>query len=304
MAKAAGRDQREPMERLVRLARVLHHAGKVGVETPTLLMVAGFEGRKDGASQLAREFRQMRTLGWQIDNIGGSGELGRYRMTTVDNRLRLRLTPAQQTALRRAVLLADRDGLVERLGLPDSERPADLSAAVPTGPADPALAAVMRAVRLRCILRYRYSGVDRVVHPDSVRTQHGTWYLLGHENGSDLAKWFVVSRMQDVRSDPPGTATPTPTTRHTGLHPMTWEIDEPTEVTLRASDEFAPDVRRSLGPPHSETATDGVVEMVYRVTHRAALRHRLCELGPRVELVGPEDVRRELLDELAEMAGE
>src|SRR3546814_3710392 len=54
-----------------------------------------------------------------------------YRMVTVDNRLRVALTPAQQRALQRAVLLADRDDLVQRLGLPDSERPPSMGADLP-----------------------------------------------------------------------------------------------------------------------------------------------------------------------------
>jgi predicted DNA-binding transcriptional regulator YafY len=292
------------MERLVRLATVLHHAGPAGVSATRLVTVAGFEGGKDPVSQLSREFRHLRELGWQIDNVGGVGEDGVYRMTSVDNRLRVRLTPAQQTALRRAVLAANRDDLVDRLGLPEV---ADVpEVAVPATGTPPALDLVARAVRRGCLLRFRYRGSDRVVHPESARAQNGTWYLRGREDGSSVVKSFVVSRMAEVEADAAGTAVRTEATARTGLHPMTWELDPPVEVVLRAPAEYAADVRRWLLAPlsQSEPGADGQVDLVYRVTNRAALRSRLYELGPRVHLVGPEDVRAELLAELAEMAGE
>jgi predicted DNA-binding transcriptional regulator YafY len=290
------------MERLVRLATVLQRAGARGVPTRNLLEIADFDGEA-GADQLIREFRHLRQAGWQIDNIGGQGESGIYRMVTVDNRLRLKLTPDQQGALLRAVLLANRDDLVERLGLGSAERPADVVAAVPVG-GDEALSAVTQALQHGCVLRFRYNGSDRSVHPQSVRTQNGKWYLRGHEDGADLVKSFVVSRMSAISADAPGTASRAPSSRHSGLHPMTWEVDPPVEVTLRSSADYAPDVRRWLGTPQSETVDGDDVELAYLVTHRAALRARIYELGPRVQVVGPDDVRAELLAELADMAGE
>lgn len=291
----------------MRLATALHHAGKVGVSAELLIQIAGFEGGKDATSALTREFRHLRNLGWQIENIGEEGEAGRYRMTTVDNRLKVRLTPAQQAALFRAVVLADRDDLVERLGLSAAERPPEVTAAVATGGYDDALATVVNAVKLHRLLRYRYNGSDRVVHPLSVKTQNGTWYLTGREDGADEAaeaKSFVVSRMSDVQADQPGSAEQLGTVKHAGLHPMTWQVDPPVDVTLRAPAEYAPDVRRWLNEPASESDDGETVEMVYRVTNRAALRSRLYELGPRVTLVGPDEVRQEIIDELAFMAGE
>lgn len=297
-----GGKQRIPMERLVRIVSSLQRAGKRGIPANNLLEIAGFDG-EDPVSQLGREFRYLRALGWQIDNVGGEGEAGVYRMTSIDNRLRLKLTPEQQAALLRAVLLANRDDLVERLGLAAAEHPPEVVASV-AGGGDDGLTAVTQAVRLGCLLRFRYGGSPRVVHPDSVRTQNGTWYLRGHEDGADLVKTFVVSRMSEVTADAPGTSVRAEAARHAGLHPMSWEVDPPVEVTLRAPTEYAADVRRWLGTPDSETEADGSTELVYVVTHRAALRSRIYELGPRVQVVGPESVRDEIIAELAFMAGE
>ncbi len=322
MTRGPGRDQRAPMERLVRIAAVLRLHEGAGVSAARLVEVAGFEG--EGASdQLAREIRNLNRQGWQIDNVAGQGEAAHYRMATVDNRLRVRLTPEQQRALRRAVLLARRGDLVDRLGLPASAAPADVDVSVPLSAHDETLSLVMGAVRRRSVLRFGYKGSARVVHPESVRTQNGTWYFRGVEETAggapvtdlaspDLAgpdhhgivvKTFVVARMKDVVADPPASAVRVTPAEHAGLHPMSWTIDPPVDVVLATTADYRPDVVRWLGSPADEQVEGDQVMMRYRVTNRAALRARLYELGRRVRLVGPDDVRQELVDELRAIAG-
>lgn len=299
-----GRPQREPMERLVRLMSVLSHAGKAGAPASTLLAAAGFTGEGDPISQLNREFNHLRALGWEITNIAEPGEAGRYRMTGVDNRLRVKLTPGQQSALRRAVLVANRADLVERLGLPESDKPDEIPTSLGSQVASEALSPVVDAVRRSRLLHFDYKGKPRAVHPQSLQVQNTTWYLRGREDGDDQVKAFVVSRMQRVTADAPGTATRPEVTRHQSMHPMTWEIDPPTDVTLRSANEHAEDVRRWLGEPQVERVGETDTELVFRVTNRSALRSRIYLLGQRVSVVGPDDVRAEILDELALMAGE
>ena len=303
MQKSLGGKQREPMERLVRLAATLQRAGARGVPATNLVEIAGFEGGGDPMSQLGREFRYLRALGWQIDNVGGEGEAGIYRMVTVDNRLRVKLSPEQQAALRRAVLLADRADLIERLGLPAGDQLPEVVAGISTS-GNPELTDVTRALQLGCLLRFRYAGSDRVVHPQSLRTRNGTWYLLGHEDGAELVKWFAVSRMSEVSLDVAGSAQRTQASGHDGMHPMSWQVDPPVEVTLRAPAEFVPDVQRWLGEPASKSESGDNVDLVYVVTNREALRSRIYELGPRVSIAGPDEIRDEIIDELAFMAGE
>lgn len=309
MVKGPGRDQRAPMERLVRIAAALHVNRRLGVDGDTLAAVAGFDG-VDKMTQLKRELRHLENQGWQIENIAPPGDSAVYRMTTVDNRLRVRLTPEQQAALRTAALVADRGDLVQRLGLPASSRPAEvaepsLAAPAVAGARPEALTLVLDAVRARCVLRFGYKGVARVVHPESVRNQNGVWYLRGVED-VDLAtgavKTFVVSRMVEVATGAPGSARQVEPVHHHALHPMSWEIDPPIDVVLATSATYEPDVVRWLGEPVARAVDGDEVEMTYRVTHRAALRARVYELGRRVRVVGPEEIRSELLAELATAA--
>lgn len=288
------------MERLVRLMSALSAAGPAGVSGARLVEIAGFDG-EDATSQLNREFRHLRNQGWMIENVAPQGADGRYVLTRGDNLLRLRLTREQQTQLQRAALLASRADLGRRLGLAEQDRPRDV-VLHDSGDAD-ALATVVAAVRDRALLRFRYKGTARTVRPAALRHQGGQWYLSGME--AQEAKHFVVARMSEVEADAKGSAGDLPATRELRLHPMVWSVDAPTDVVLRCRSDYLPDVRRALSDPVTvASAGDGVVELTYRVTNRAALRSRLYALGERVDLVGPEDVRAEMLAELAEMAGE
>ncbi|WP_165873011.1 WYL domain-containing protein [Nocardioides jejuensis] len=301
-----GRDQRAPMERIIGFMALLHDArrrGRPGVPAAELLASAGWEDAGDGITALNRDLKALRALGWRIENISAKGLPAVFRMTSVDNRLKLRLSPGQQAALRRAVLLADRADLADQLDLPADAAPAPLSASVALDDS-PELPAVVAAVRSSARLRFRYAGTPRVVHPVSLRTQQGRWYLRGNEDGSAVVKRFVVSRMSDVVAEAPGTAAPAEDEAPESLHPLAWDIDAPVEVTLRSPRAYADDVRRWLGAPQS-AVTEGDDEVfVYRVTHRAAMRSRIYQLGTRVRVEGPTDFRDELLAELATMAGE
>ena len=79
-------------------------------------------------------------------------------MASLDNRLTLSLSPAEQAALQRAVLLADRRDLAARLGLAASEAPEDVPATLPAEVDAGDLEAMMAAVRRSCLLRFRYKG--------------------------------------------------------------------------------------------------------------------------------------------------
>lgn len=294
------------MERIIGFMALLHDArrrGAAGVPAEVLARSAGWQDAKDPISAVNRDLNYLRGLGWRIENISAKGLPAVFRMTSVDNRLKLALTPGQQSALRRAVLLADRADLADQLDLPADATPQPLAARLSLAD-DPTLTRVVAAVRTKSRLRFRYNGSDRLVHPVSLRTQQGTWYLRAVEDGADVVKRFVVSRMSDVDADAPGSATAVDDTEPESLHPLAWEVDEPSEVVLRSPRAYADDVRRWLGAPLAVVEAGEESLLTYRVTHRAAMRARIHQLGTRVRVEGPAEFRDELLAELATMAGE
>lgn len=300
---ARGRKQREPMERLIRLTAVLSEAGERGVPAATLMRVAGFD-ENSNTDALGREFRHLRDQGWQIDNIAPERHDAVWRLRTGDSRLRLRLNPTEQAALQRAALLADRGDLALRLGLdPDAVRPIT-EVAVQHPEELEHLDAAMRAVQRRAVIRFRYNGRNRVVHPASVRHQNNQWYLSGQEDGDAGVKHFVVSRMSEVHLGKASSAIRVEPVGRLALHPLRWETEEPLAVTVAVGEEYLPDVERWLqAPVERTTAKDGSWLLTYRVTHRAAMRARIYMLGERVRIFGPAEFREEMLSELREMAG-
>lgn len=300
---ARGRKQREPMERLIRLTAVLSEAGERGVPAATLMRVAGFDSN-ESTDALTREFRHLRSQGWQIDNIARAREEAVWRLRTGDSRLRLRLSAAQQAALQRAALLADRGDLALRLGLDPKAVRAFPDVAIKHPEELGHLDTAMRAVQRRAVIRFRYNGRDRVVHPASVRHQNNQWYLSGQEDGGAGVKHFVVSRMSEVHLGQADTAIRVEPVQRLALHPLRWVTDESVDVTIAAAEEYVPDVIRWLQEPaERRVADDGTHILTYRVTHRAAMRSRLYMLGERVAVLGPADFREEMLAELREMAG-
>lgn len=294
------------MERIIGFMALLHDArrrGAAGVPAEVLARSAGWQDAKDPISAVNRDLNYLRGLGWRIENISAKGLPAVFRMTSVDNRLKLALTAGQQSALRRAVLLADRADLADQLDLPADATPQPLAARLSLAD-DPTLTRVVAAVRTKSRLRFRYNGSDRLVHPVSLRTQQGTWYLRAVEDGADVVKRFVVSRMSDVDADAPGSAAAVDDSEPESLHPLAWEVDEPSEVVLRTPPMYADDVRRWLGAPLAVVEAGEESILTYRVTHRAAMRARIHQLGTRVRVEGPAEFRDELLAELATMAGE
>jgi predicted DNA-binding transcriptional regulator YafY len=285
------------MERLVRILAVLNEAGSVGATTEKLFAVAEYGGHNE-ADQLSLDFRHLRKQGWQIDRVSCEGEAGRYRMVSGDNRLRLKLSPAQLAALQRAVILSKRADLAKGLGIKPGSLPKGVGSEVVPNKGSAELSLALQAVQLRSRIRFSYKGTPRVLHPGRVRFQNYHWYLSGIEDGDDQVKHFAVSRMSDASLDEPDTAQPVPEVRRIPLHPLRWDVDPPVKVTLRTTPDYVPDVERWLMAPEALSEHDGVVDLTYTVTNRQAFRARIYVLGPRVTIADPNEVREEILAEL------
>ena len=298
-----GRDQVKAMERLARILAVLDAAGVVGATAEKLLQVAQYGGQAAPQDQLSLDLKNLRKQGWQIDNVAGVGEPGRYRMVSGDNRLRVKLTPRQLAALQRAVILSKRSDLAKRLGVPPGALPEGVGSDVLPSQESTELSLALQAVQLRSRLRFTYKGTRRLLHPGTVRFQNYRWYLSGVEDGSDIVKHFIVSEMTAAALDPPGSADEVPVMLRIPLHPLRWEVDEPTPVTIRTTPDYVPDVIRWLMAPESQTQHDCSVDMTYTVTHRRAFRARVYVLGPRVTVTDGGEVYDDIISELRTMVG-
>lgn len=301
-----GRDQLGPLERLTRLLLALESAEPAGLPADRLVAIGeyGAGSAYDAQRQLSRDVTALTTIGWDVRNVAGPGVDAHYRLYARDTRLRVELTPEQQVELVRAALVAGDPGFRERLG--DVHAPADedlVRSGEPLRTAPDPLTEAAYAVEQRCLIRFTYKGRPRVVRPQLVRPGASGWYLYGHEIDvpeidSPEMKWFVTHRMSDVALDPPGTAGLLREMTADELNPITWKRDPRVDVVVETSAEHEPQVTAMLGEPSTREADGEVVRLTVPMTHRAAFRARLYELGRRARVVAPPEVVDEIIADL------
>jgi predicted DNA-binding transcriptional regulator YafY len=282
------------MERLVRLIGVLNqHRGGAPVDLLLRAVAPDDVGDQARRRMLSRDIEHLDNLGYDIRNVAETGTDGRYVMRARDNRLQVHLTPEQRGELLRAAIAAGLEGMGTHLGTGDG---ADGGPAASTGPLD----LVQRATTRHCLVRFEYKGEPRLVHPARVHSGPSGWYLSGREDGPgrQVVKEFVVSRMSDVSLDAPGTAAVVDEPPRPSLDPLTWLQDPPTEVVVEVPAQHRLLAENLLGPPAETAGGGGALRLTYVVTNRAVFRWRVYELGTRVRVLGPEEVRREILAEL------
>ncbi len=304
MTPAPGRDQTGPMERLVRLIGALTRHPK-GASLTVMLTALGSADHTPEARRrmLTRDIEALNQLGYDVRNVADPGADGIYVMRARDNRLQVLLTPEQRGELLRAAIAAGLDHLGEHLGAAAGAVPADPATPSPDS-APSTLDLVQRGTTRHCRIRFTYKGEPRLVHPGQVHSGPSGWYLRGREEGGDppgLVKEFVVSRMSEVSLDAPGTAEVLDEVARPAMDPLSWREDPPTEVVLRVASEHRLLVENLLGAAHAVREDAGESLMTYVVTNRSVFRWRVYELGTRVHVVSPDDVRAEMLAELQAM---
>lgn len=303
-----GRDQLGPIERLVRMLAVLEGAGKQGATQEQLLEVAkyGASGQDERRRMLNRDIKYLNESGWDIRNVAAQGTSARYVLAPRDIRLRVELNPDEQAELARAGRLAGVDEFAEAVGTTAQPVEPTSGSGAPRAEPDVQLAMCLEAAARRRVVQFLYKGRARTVHPRVVRPGPSGWYLVGREHGAVAEKHFVVDRMRNVVFDKPGTAMPAEPAEEIGgstLDPATWEVDPPVDVNVETRTEFAEQVRLAIRPVVSEDVQGDRTVLTIRVTNRFAFRLRIYGLGTRVRVLGPEEVRAEMLDELRQLAG-
>ena len=303
-----GRDQLGPIERLVRILAVLEGAGKIGASQDELLEVAQYGGTSPDSQRrmLSKDVKHLNNVGWDITNVADPGTDARYVLHARDIRLRVELTPGEQADLARVGRLAGIDEFADYVGTDAGppEHPAAHARIEPRPTHDARLTLCLIAAANRQVVQFIYKGRPRTVHPRVVQPGPSGGYLVGWEESSGTEKFFVIDRMKNPVLDKPGTARPREEATHTSLDPATWEVDPPVDVEVETAPEFVEQVKLALHPVVAERADEDRAVLTLRVTNHSAFRTRLYALGTRVRVLGPDDVRKEITDELAALAGD
>jgi len=275
--------------------------------------VPGYPAQEGEARRQAfeRDKRTLRDGGIEVSAVPleGPEQIG-YLIRPEDYYLPdLDLTVDEQTALNLAVAgvhLGDPSGrdALWRLGLPASAgaRPvADL-------PALPALPVLHDALRSHATVRFAYRGETRRVDPALLRFHGGWWYLVGHDLERQAPRTFRVDRMEGpVTAGAAGSAAlPEGFDPDTALPDVPWQMGEgaPVRVEVLVDATLADLVLDEVGAGAlARREADGAVVVGLEVTNTAALRSWVLELGEHAEVLGPPDVRADLVAWLETAAG-
>jgi proteasome accessory factor B len=185
--------------------------------------------------------------------------------------------------------------------------PAPAGAAVVDLPLDEALATLFTAIGERRMVSFTYNGVERQVDPYRLSFRRGKWYLAGFDHSRGAERLFRADRVAPpvVAVGPPG-GFERPSSAQSGPPPP-WRLgdDEETTVQLRVEAEQVGFVRKVAGDEALvSTRPDGSGVFELAVTNRAALRSFVLGLLDHAEVLGPPQVRAEVVSWLQALSGE
>ena len=255
--------------------------------------------------QFERDKETLRELGIpiRVETVDGFGADQAYRIHADDYYLPdLGLTPPERAALHVAVTAvrldgdAGREGLAKLGGLEGSGARATLAEV----PVTPALAALFDAVRRRATVEFSYRDEDRTLDPFGVVLRFGHWYVVGHDRDRDAPRAFRIDRIDgDPVIGAAGAFTPPADVdpgEYVRADPMTYGEDQPVRAEVLVDAPRAGWVVEQLGEEAViERRDDGAVVVALDVVNRAAFRTWVLELLDHAEVLGPADLRAEMI---------
>ncbi len=305
-----GRRGRSNAAMLARLGRILLLLSEhpLGIDTAALREQVGY-GDGPVASQMRALNRDLATLahdGWQIDAVMVQGNKPARRvLRTVDNRFATLFTASQRAQLARAAACAGpriADALANDLGRAVCD---DVPFTMPERNGSRRLAIAQSAVAGDCRLAFTYAGKRRVTLPVAVLLPREGWYLRACDTADGRVKTFAIDRMSNLRKGVPGSSRPDARTRGQAqaaeFDPLGLHTHDSFEVRVLVSEEFEPEVTVALvrGEGLRRRREDGFWELSFQVTNSSGLLARVVELGERVRLLGPPELRAQLRAQLS-----
>jgi predicted DNA-binding transcriptional regulator YafY len=273
------------------------------------LAAAGFyDGTGESARRaFERDKASLKAIGAPLLTTweGGAHGTARYAIRPQDWFLDLDLTEAELIALHLAAgavrLDADWDerALLHLGG--DMGRPVPVIADLPTLDALPVL---YEATQRRAEALFSYRGRARTVHPHGVFYRDGNWYLTADDDG--VRKVFRVDRIEgDVELGREGAYRLVPgedPARAMAADPLLIGEGDETTGTVALDRTAAARVTRMAGARVVATGDDGSATVEVTVRNRPAFRSWVLGLGDHAVVVGPADLRHEVVTWLRAVA--
>jgi predicted DNA-binding transcriptional regulator YafY len=215
----------------------------------------------------------------------------------------LGLTPDETRALQVAVATVHlghdwAEGAMLKLG--GGTAPPAAAAPVTALPGSPALAVLFQANAERAPVTFEYRGARRTLDPYGLLTRHGFWYVVGRDHGRDELRTFRVDRI--------GPGEPELGEAGSFERPEGFDVaeaviadgkamgDGPAEaLVLVAAGRAAPLVAELGDASVRERRADGAVVVSVPCANPWAFRSWLLEMADQAEVLGPADVRADVV---------
>lgn len=301
------------LERLINLVAAL-------LETPRPLTADELRQRVPGYADDQVAFRRaferdketLREMGIPVsveplEGMGAEGAVG-YRVRREDYELPdLGLEPDELAALHLAattVRLEGAQGAEALWKLGGAVAEGGPVAAVAALPGEEGLAPLFGAVAARQTVHFRYRDEDRTVDPWRLSFRNGHWYLAGFDRGRGAERLYRVDRIASAPElGPPGSAeTVGPAATRAPAAP--WETGGDEEVVARLlvdADQAGWAISQLGADAVEERRPDGTVVIALPVTNRAAFRSFVLGFLEHAEVLGPDELRRELVTWLEDL---
>jgi proteasome accessory factor B len=176
-------------------------------------------------------------------------------------------------------------------------------------PGEEAAAVAFAAVAERRQVDFTYRGQQRVVDPWRLSFHRGHWYLSGFDHtrgGGGEERMFRLDRLESpLTAQGPAAAFARPSVKHASPPPA-WRLGDEDEVLaeLLVDADQARWARQALGEGAVRSVgPDGSVVFVVGVTNRDAFRSFALGFLDHAEVLGPAELRAEVVDDLEAMAG-
>jgi predicted DNA-binding transcriptional regulator YafY len=170
---------------------------------------------------------------------------------------------------------------------------------------DPTVALLFSAVAEKRGAHFAYNGVARHVDPYRLSYRQGRWYLAGFDHARQAERLFRVDRIDGVvEVDVVPGSFERPEGAPAGPPPP-WRLGDDDEIVvdLRVDPIQAPWVASLAGPVAvAGTEPDGTTYFKLSVTNRSAFRGFVLGLLDHAEVLGPPEVRDEIVEWLCALA--
>jgi len=301
------------LERLINLVAALLDADQPLTTDDLRHRLPGY-AESDGSFRRAfeRDKEALRDLGIPVvvEPLGDAdlGVLG-YRIPKEDYYLRdPGLAPDELAAMHLAASAVRLEGAsgVEalwKLGGEMAEGGPALAVAALPGAAH--LATVFAAISARRRLGFSYRGRSRRVDPWRLSFRNGHWYLAGFDHDAAEERMFRLDRIES-EVEATGEADAFERPAHSGAQPPPWEmgVEPPLTARLLVDAGQAAWAASHVGSEAVEAwRPDGSAVLAVRVTNRDAFRSFVLGFLDHAEVLGPAELRTDMVAWLESLAG-